>query len=191
MRARSCVAVIAICMLIPALLAAQPVAGNFDQLRMKVQAGDSIYVTDTTGHERRGRVVSLSESTLRMSFGDDAREFTERDVRLIRQRRPDPLWTGAAIGGGVGVVFGALAASIDEECSRGSGTSCAGPVLMMAGIGAGVGIGIDALIQGRKTIYEGRAAGVFVSPWLTRGSAGIRVTITSSALSPGHGGTGR
>lgn len=162
-------------LLLPWPARAQAVAQNFDELRLKIKAGDAIYVMDETGRERRGHVLDLSPSVLRMSFDGQPSEVSESATLRIRQRRPDPLWTGAIIGAGVGVALGALPAMIDG-CSY--ETSCAAPAFILGGIGLGIGVGIDAMIQGRKTIYE-RPAGrtVRISPMVSPGRAGIHVVI--------------
>jgi hypothetical protein len=158
---------------------AQAIARSFDELRLKVAPGDAIYVTDTDGSERRARLLELSSSTLVLDFGRDSRTFTERDVQRIRKRAPDSLWTGALIGAGVGAALGAFAVSFSEDCTY-RFSSCAGPALSMTAMAAGIGIGIDALIQGRKVIYEPgsrKAPGVSVRPMLAPGKASVVVAI--------------
>ena len=166
-------------LLLPWPARAQAVAQNFDELRLKIKAGDAIYVMDETGRERRGHVLDLSPSALRMSFDGQPGELTESATLRIRQRRPDPLWTGALIGGVAGAGLGVLSATFSEECSHNAGSgACVGPVLSATGICAAIGVGIDAMIQGRKVIYE-RPAGrsVHLSPMASPGRAGIRVVI--------------
>lgn len=167
-------------LLIASTATAQAVATNFDELRLKIKSGDAIYVTDETGRERRGRVLDLSPSVLRVAFDGQPADLTESGVQRIRQRRPDPLWTGAAIGGGIGLGLGVAAAAFSEDCSHNSSSGgCIGPVLMVTGAYAAIGVGIDALIQGRKPIYERRAAGrVRVEPLAPPRGVGVRLVIS-------------
>jgi hypothetical protein len=158
---------------------AQVVARSFDELRLKVAPGDAIYVTEADGRERRARVLELSPSALVLAVGSVDRRFTEEDVRQIRKRTPDSLWTGGLIGAGVGAALGALAVSFSEDCSYRS-SSCAGPLLSMTAMAAGIGIGIDALIQGRKVIYERSPRSpsrVSVVPVISPGKAAAVVVI--------------
>jgi hypothetical protein len=158
---------------------AQAVARSFDELRLKVATGDAIYVTEADGRERRARVLELSPSTLVLAVGSVDRTFTERDVQRIRKRTPDSLWTGGLIGAGVGAALGGLAVSFSENCSYRS-SSCAGPFISMTAMAAGIGIGIDALIQGRKVIYEGgsrSSSRVSVMPVISPGKAAAVVVI--------------
>jgi hypothetical protein len=67
---------------------------------------------------------------------------------------PDPLWNGAAIGAGVYLSVIALAAGAAggfEDCDAGC---WAVNGALAAGIGTAIGVGIDALVKGRKTIYQ-------------------------------------
>ena len=136
---------------------AQTVATTIEQLTFKVKAGDTIYVTDQTGREMTASIVAISPSLLTVKTAGTLREFSAADVQRIRQRLPDSLWTGGLIGLAIGAGLGITAATFSEECSPHVSSSCAGPVLWMAGIGTGVGIGIDALVQGRKVIYQASA----------------------------------
>jgi hypothetical protein len=114
-----------------------------------------------------------------LAVGSVDRTFTERDVQRIRKRTPDSLWTGGLIGAGVGAALGGLAVSFSENCSYRS-SSCAGPFISMTAMAAGIGIGIDALIQGRKVIYEGgsrSSSRVSVMPVISPGKAAAVVVI--------------
>ena len=176
---RICIAALAVLFTLAASLAfGQQPARSLDELRLKVKAGDTIYLTDQSGRERRGRLIDLSSAALTVSFDGEARELPESSIRRIRQRQPDPLWMGGTIGAAIGGGLGVALASFSEECSHNSTSSgCVGPVLSMAGLGAAVGIGVDALIQGRKVIYEGSGLSVQVRPLVAPGGVGIRVSV--------------
>jgi hypothetical protein len=164
-------------MLMPARADAQAIAQSLDELRLKVRIDDVIYVRDETGNEQRAKVVSLTPELLIVSIGGTRREFTDRSTLRIRQRQSDSPWTGGIIGGGVGLGLGVLAASFSEECSHNTAsTGCAAPVLWLTGLGMGVGLGIDALIQGRKVIYEPtrKSARVVVAPLIAKTGVGVQ-----------------
>jgi hypothetical protein len=164
--------------LAPAFASAQAPARNLDELRLKIKAGDTIYLTDPSGHERSGRVVDLTPTLLTASFDGVSREFQESSILKIRKRQPDPLWTGALIGGAIGLALGAAAASFSEDCSHSTGSGgCVGPALAVAGMGTAIGIGVDALIQGRKVIYDPARAGLLVSPIVAPRAVGVRLIV--------------
>jgi hypothetical protein len=162
--------------LMPAGGFAQAVATNFGELRLKAGPGDTLYITDTSGREFSSKVVDLSEKTLAVRVGGETRDLTEADVRRIRQRLPDRLWPSALIGFGVGAGLGALVAGF-IECE---GAECAGPSLGYGALGVGIGIGIDALIKGRKVIYEApgtKPTRVALQPIVSGSVRGVRVTV--------------
>lgn len=166
--------------LVPTSATAQALAGNLDQLRVLVKVGDTLSVTDGAGRETRGRVIGLSAATLELAVNEQQRTFTDNDIALIRQRRPDPLRNGALIGLGVGVGIGALCligAAQEEEIGGGWAAACLG---IYAGLGAAVGVGMDAAIRGTRPIYARPsvpARGVDVRPLLGRGRAGVAASI--------------
>lgn len=156
----------------------QAAASNLDELRLKVKTGDTIYVTDMSGRERSGRLIDLSPAVLTASIDGVQRELSERDILRIRKRQPDALWAGAAIGAAVGLALGVTAASFSEECSHDSTSGqCVGPALVLTGLGTGVGIGIDALIQGRKVIYQASRISLRVSPLIARSRVGVELSV--------------
>jgi hypothetical protein len=172
----------ALCLLVIGLASraeAQGIATSFDQLRLLVRPGDTVSVTDTTGREVTGKIVALSSSSLALMIDRNKRELTEPDVTTIRQRRNDSLANGAKWGLGIGVGLPAvlLALSGTEDIDAGF------TVLMIAaygGMGAGIGVGVDALITSRQVIYERPSkpsATLTISPLLTGRRKGISVSM--------------
>lgn len=155
---------------------AQPVAGNFEQLRAKVRNGETIYLTDDAGGEMKATVLGVSPSALSLAVDGSAREFGPDRVRTIRKRYNDPVWQGALIGAIVGISPGlAYCAGRSDGACSGTG----GAFLSMGALGAGIGIGIDALIQGKKRIYEagaGSSKTIAVAPVLSPNTKGLRVS---------------
>jgi hypothetical protein len=149
------IAMVGALLLLASSSAAQDIATTFDQLRFKVSPGDTVYVTDQTGEEFTATIVEISQDTLVVSVNGSPREYRSNDVRRIRQRLPDSLWTSALIGLGAGAGLGAAVGATSEACSfSGNARDCAGPAVAFGLIGLAVGAGIDALIKDRKPIYE-------------------------------------
>lgn len=104
----------------------------------------------------------------------------------VDQRRRDSLGNGALIGflvGGGFAATGVLASCGDETgflnfCSGGAALALVG---IWGGLGAGVGIGIDALIVRSQTIYRVPTAvssGVRITPLLSAGRRGVIVSLS-------------
>jgi hypothetical protein len=169
----------ALLVLLAARSEAQAIAENFDQLRFRLQAGDTVYIVDGTGQEQEARVLDLSSSLLAVSIDGTRRSLSEPDVTRIRRRLPDSLRNGAIIGAATGSGLGiGLYASLGDECSAGCWAT---GVAFYGGLGALVGTGVDALIKGRKTIYTaaGRdpSAKVVVRPLILPGVKSLSLSV--------------
>lgn len=186
---------VALLLVAPLRVSAQVVATSFEELQALVTSGATIYVTDASGRRTKGRLGELSASSLELLVGQtgpDGREtfvpkarLSERDVRQILLQRRDSLWNGTLIGMGVWLGIGAVPSMI-FGCSNYEGLhpsvgSCAGMWAFFAGIGAGMGAGIDALITERTTVYYQapgqRSSGVQVSPLFSKSAAGIQMSL--------------
>jgi hypothetical protein len=54
-----------------------------------------------------------------------------------------------------------------------------GPMARIGALGAGIGIAVDALIRGRKTIYESQGSTrLHAAPIVGRGTAGLQVSLS-------------
>ena len=153
---------------------AQVVATTFDELRLQVSPGDEVYITDTTGKEMRASVIEVGR-VLVLEMSGERQVFAAEDVWQIRQPQPDSLWTGAILGGLAGAAFGVVPLNLmSPPCV---GIECGAPIIASAAAGAGIGVGLDALIRRRAVIYSAggrRAASVSVMPLLSghaRGAA--------------------
>ena len=126
-----------------------------------VTLGDTITITDSTGRKAEGSILALSPTTLVLLAEGRPRELQQHEVTAISQRQRDSLTNGALWGLGAGAAtgfvvsgLGSAAASIWEGPDAGVSTGhvVTGTVLM-AGIGAGIGMAIDALIKSDRVIY--------------------------------------
>ena len=155
------------CAALPAPAVAQRgQASSFDQLGLLVGPGDKVTVTPSTGKTFSGRIAGLSPDTLTLRVGKQVVTLQQEEVSAIRHRRDDSLVNGAAWGLTVGTVAGFAPCG---RCHIGPGLAMAG---LYGGIGAGIGVGIDALIRGNATVFR-------------RGQSGSRVVVTPQ-LAPSH-----
>ncbi len=136
----------------------------------------TVYVLDRSSAETTGKLLELRPDSLLLLVDGVERRIDLNDVTRIQKR--DSLKNGALIGAAMGVAMGLLAAGISDCPGEDPGGSCAGfrgaAVIASTGVYAGLGLGVDALIRGRSTLYE--------APTLTRSraSAGASLGITLS-----------
>lgn len=164
-----------LCVLAASPVWAQPSSGTAASLEAALEPGMTTWITDASGREEKARVVSISRGVLTMQFDDAVRELPATDITRVRARRSDSVLNGALIGAGAAVAGGLFLCTRTEPWEN-----CrddVGPIVKIAALGAGIGIGIDALIRGRKTIYEAGRTSLTVraEPTVGRGAAGFRV----------------
>ena len=160
----------------------QGVGGSFAHLDSQVTVGDNVTVTDVRGRETQGTIAELSASSLSLIAGKALTKFVVADVETVSRR--DSRWNGTLWGLAAGGVLGALLdRSLVEEYGRDdiSAGSSLSLIATAAGIGAGIGFGIDAMIKGRRVIYsrprppiKGNAT---VSPMWRPGRQGVLVSL--------------
>ena len=161
---------------------AQSVASSFDQLSVLVKPGDKITIVDMTGREAEGRIGTLSRDQLTLVTKAGTRQLGERDVAKIRQRRSDSLQNGAIIGAAAGAGYGVAVLTLLAATDDGGGPIPIGVVtgmVVLTGMGAAAGAGIDALITRRQVIYEkpGGGSHVSISPLFLHGRRGVAVSV--------------
>jgi hypothetical protein len=136
-----------------------------------------LWITDSSGREEKTRIVGVSGDIVTTTVGDDTWRLSLNDVKRVRARRSDSLFNGALIGAGAGVASGLFLCSLTETWEN-----CrddVGPMFRIAAIGAGIGIGIDALIRGRRTIYEAPGATrLHLAPIVVRHAEGLQVSVS-------------
>jgi len=129
---------------------------SFEQLQILVKPGDKIVVIGTDGKSTKGKIESLTPSALRLATKSGSRDYSQKDAFEIKQKRDDSLangaWIGALTGGGV-VGAGFIAVCSIDGCDGDAGL-IAGSIAIYTGIGAAIGVGIDALIKHDQTIYR-------------------------------------
>ena len=157
-------------------LAAQPQTAE-PRLEAVLLPGMTAWITDSTGLEEKTRIARVSPDLVTTTVGDRVRELNASDVRRVRVRRPDSLLNGALIGAGSAVASGLFVCLLTEPWEN-----CrddVGPMLRIGAVGAAIGAGIDALIRGRKTIYEaGRpAARIQAAPIVGHRALGVQMWV--------------
>lgn len=148
-----------------------------------MKPGDKIDVLGTDGVLIKGKIESLTPSSLRLTTKNGFHDFAQKDALEIRQKRGDSLangaWIGALAGGGLmGASAIALCGGGGLDCDSG-GAEIAAIIVVYTGIGAAIGVGIDAMFNHRQTIYKQPAQTAFrnlvVAPLLTSGRKGAVV----------------
>lgn len=132
---------------------AQGVAGTLRELQLLVRPGEKVTVTDTRGHEVRGRIETLTSSALVIEYQSERLEWTEAEITSVRQVRNDSLANGALIGLAAGAGFG-LVGSLVSDASEDDSGWVALATAFYGGLGAGIGVGVDAMIRKESVIFR-------------------------------------
>jgi hypothetical protein len=163
------------CLLLPNPVVGQSVDRGFSDLVRKQQI---VFVVDANGMEFVGRLLQVEPSSLTISTSDGEQSFARERVSEL-YRRGDSVASGAKFGAVVGAIVGALGTK-DGGCGAllSPYKSCpvqtyAANMAIIGGLGAGIGVGIDALFRGRTRIYPGK-----------RGTVWPEVTVASDADLP-------
>jgi hypothetical protein len=121
------------------------------------------------------RIVDVSGESVTVSADGEVRRLRTADIRRIRARRSDSVLNGALIGAGAGIASGLFMCRLTEPWEI---CNDPGPLFGVGAIGAGAGIAIDALIRGRRTIYETpRGARLHVAPLIGRHARGLQISV--------------
>jgi hypothetical protein len=181
MRALTIGVILFLCGLGGTRVEAQEVASSFHQLAVLVKPGDKINVVDASGRAMEGRIETLSPDAMTLLTASGLRALREDDVTSIRQRRDDSLRNGAIIGAIAGAAYVATALAVLRNHDGGDMIvpAAVGSGVMIAGIGAAAGAGIDALIARRHVIYQKRGgeSKVRVSPLFGHGYRGAAISV--------------
>jgi hypothetical protein len=157
---------------------AQP-APAASRLETVLLPGRTVWITTATAPETRMRIVDMSGAAVTALAGDERRRLAATDITRVRVRRSDSVIDGALIGAGVAVGSGLFFCTRLEPWEN-----CrddVGPMLRIGALGAAVGIGVDALIRGRHTIYEASSPGATrlrATPILAGSGGGLQVSIS-------------
>jgi hypothetical protein len=158
----------------PALAFSQPAPADqpFARVGTRLKVGQVAEVVDMTGLTVRGKVLEFSGSKLVLTGGSGTRTFTGEDVTIIR--RTGPIWDGAVKGALIGVAPVLIIAANCHDCGLGPAAAIYGAM------GAGIGVGIDALF-GPRTVYRAERPGavtVRLVPSLHKDRKGLNAAIS-------------
>ncbi len=175
---------------------AQAPASSFDDLQNLLRPGDKIFVRDIGGNEITGRFTNLSPTTLGVESGGSHVDLPAARVGTIVRQRHDSLKNGLFIGLGVGLgtagILMAAGSAGPEKCPVMYNVDCTpaewstsgvlAALGFFGGVGAAAGIGIDALIPGRKVlVYTApgapAAARLSIAPILSPKRQGVAVCV--------------
>lgn len=135
-------------------------------------SAQTVYVLDNNGFEIKGVLETLGPATLTIRTPDGPRHFDLATQVAAVDRKGDSVADGAVFGALILGAVGGVFALGDQSCGPLlAGRPCtaregAATVGLCAAIGAGIGVGIDALRRGRTQIYPSvsrHAAGAVVS----------------------------
>jgi hypothetical protein len=158
---------------------AQELANSIEQLRVLVRPGDNVRVTDTSGREIKGKIDRLSSSSISLLVGGHARTLDEGEIATIRQRKDDRLSDGARNGFIGGAAFGLLVGL--TVLDHGGGAFVTTAALVYGGLGASMGVGLDALVTHEQIVYDARerspSAKVRVAPFMTPERKGVALSL--------------
>ena len=154
---------------------AQQLASTFDQLRVLIKQNDTLTITDTSGQRLRGKVSTVSSSRLVLDVSGTVREFQDSNVEEIRMRRPDSLGNGALTGMAIGA--GLAVAAVASQASANELGWIPLVALVYGGIGAGIGVGVDALIERDRVIYARSTPAISIAPMSGHRQRGVFVSV--------------
>ncbi|MFN8062747.1 MAG: hypothetical protein U0Q12_26585 [Vicinamibacterales bacterium] len=130
--------------------------------------GDVVWVTMNDGRQLQGRIVSVGGRSLTIDLPTGPTSLSLADVRRIEapDARADGVRRGALAGGvAAGAYFGMIAYGLrcERQCGQGysAARDVAGAAVLFGALGAGtgalIGLAIDAMVHGRRTVYEASA----------------------------------
>ena len=185
LRAQTIVLVVAGFVVTAAAASAQEAVASFDALAGRIHVGERIWVTDATGREVRGRLERLSRDGLVLKT-DGLETFAVADVRRVRARDRDSLKNGTLIGLGVGGALGTawcIGAVADDSGEIDARVECAEGFTVFPGLGALIGLAVDALIPGKARVvyqanlpHDASRASLMVVPLLSSRARGLAVS---------------
>jgi len=157
---------------------AQTPQGATANLEATLTPGMTVWITDSGGREDRTRLVGVSGDIVTTSAGGEIRHLRTADVMRVRVRHSDSVLNGALIGAGVAVASGLFLCRTTEPWEN--CVDDVGPISRIGAVGAGIGIGIDALIRGWRTIYEAPpgATRLRAAPIIGRHARGLQVSLS-------------
>ena len=151
-----------------------------------VQPGDTLTITDNAGVRVRGKLVQISTSSLMLDASRTLYQFKESDIERI-ERRGDSLMNGALIGAAGAIASTLLVCRSMEPWKVCLNNPNIAPWFLTGAVGAGMGVGIDALIRGDRVLYarpQASQPSVSVAPIFGRGQKGVLMSVRLPTSTP-------
>jgi hypothetical protein len=147
-------------------------------LQDALMPGMTVWITDSSGREKQTRILSVSSDVVTTMNAGEVGYIRPSDITRVRARHSDSVINGGLIGAGAAIAGGLFMCTRTEPWEN-----CrddVGPIVRIGAIGAGIGVGIDALIRGRRTIYDSTLASTQLraAPIVARGAAGLQVSLS-------------
>ena len=183
----------------PSLASAQGPVATFDALALRLKPGDTVWVTDAQGNEIKGKIREVTPAALTLD-GREPLVLGPDRVRLVHERAGSRVGKSALWGGVAGAGIGAVLAAVyqkDETPQPCSCQACGQPVRtcapsspttvvhwsaipLLAGVGAGIGALVGAVLPDRRReVYRAPAGPSFahltIAPIVTPRARGLRV----------------
>lgn len=178
--------------------AARQPARSFPDLQQRVKPGQTVFVTDETGSETKGKLLGISATDLTLDVNGVRRPMNSGSIRHV-DRYGDSLWNGALIGVAIAIPAMLISDPRYQACTNDPQKLCAdaqaGQRALAIGMMGALGAGIDALIRSRHQVYV--AAGqpssavrrVTISPRFGPSALSLFVTLElSRRASPAYDG---
>ena len=168
-------------------LQAASAQSDADRIRQRVKEGQKVRITDDQGREWNGRIDTLTPDNLTVVTHDRQRTALPYGTILKIDRPHDSLANGALIGLASGAALGLVGVLAEETCEPDGGFwGCGEPTagayvvapLVFGGLGAAIGVGIDALIKKDPNLFQ-RTGGarVRLAPAVRPGLRAVMVSV--------------
>lgn len=159
-----------------------------EAIRGRVTEGQKVRITDDQGREWHGRIGSLAPDKLTLVTKDRQQRDLPYGTILRIDRPHDSLANGALIGLASGAALGLLAVVAEDadDCDPAGFLDCGDPgaaayvaaPLVIGGLGAAVGVGIDALIRKDPNLFQRAGASrLTLGPVIRRDVRGVVVSL--------------
>ncbi len=145
-------------------------ASLLEDLALRVNLDDRLQVDDVSGGRTIGRLTRLTADEIALHTAAGEKQFTRETVRQVAVRHR-PLRMAVLIGAGAGAAAGAVAACTGQDREE-----CADAPIIAGAFGAGLGLGVGALIHTTTVVYPEPGKRTFVVPLISRGAVGVRVS---------------
>src|SRR5262245_10296442 len=144
--------------------------GPFSNIGKKLKAGQTAEITDNGGQTFTGKVVEVLPASIVIMSKDSTRQQTFEASNVSKIRRKGPIWDGAIKGAAIAVIPVGLGSLGCHDCGLGAVAGIA------AAFGAGIGLGIDALV-GPKTVYKVPKQKIVLSPLVSKDRKGVTLAL--------------